>query len=441
MNTFMTLNFKLSTKKNGRTKAQAIWTLLLLMLGNLGSHHTNHLKVYITNTTKQRILLLLGTLLNVCVGSAQPMDSTEQDKSSPFTFGTTIQGGMFSNFSGGIDQGLDYIGRVHFTIGMSTEKAGLWKNGEIFFNGVNTHGGNPTAKYIGDFQPISRNEAAPERTGLFELWYKHSFKNFFVLIGQHDMNSSIGTSTYAGNSINSAFGMNPSITPNAGYSFSIFPRTMPAVYVKYDHFKLGNASISFQGAVYAGTSQDFDKDRYNVKWKLDGTTHSRLEVHYLKKRSVVKLGAMYHSGQFPSVIDDQSTVSGNLGFYLMTDQLILPEDEQSEQGLGFFLQLGVASGDQNLVPLFFSAGVNYKGILEGHDNDNLFVGLVFSSLNDQVVENAGMDNSRSVIELNYALAIGQYLVVQPDLQYIINPGANPQLKNTFSGLLRFSINY
>ena len=381
-------------------------------------------------------------LFYVCFTVTVHQALAQQDSTtSAFRFNTIIQGGLFSNFSGGLDRGTDYIGKIHFTISMSTERAGLWKNGEFFINGVNTHGGNPTADYIGDFQPISRNEAAPERTGLFEFWYKHNFSNGFILVGQHDMNTSMGTSVYAGNSINSAFGMNPSITPNAGYSFSIFPRTMPAVYVRYENIKLGNASLAIQGAVYAGFSENFEDDRYNIRWNLDGSTHSRLEAHYIQKRGIVKLGLMYHSGEFPSVLDDQISVSGNMGFYVITDQLIIPEDEVSDQGLGLFLQLGSASGDQNLVPFFFSSGISYKGLINGRDNDNLFVGLVISSLNDRAVENMGLDESRSIIELNYAFAFGKHFVIQPDLQYLINPGANPLTSNSLSGLLRFSINY
>lgn len=364
-----------------------------------------------------------------------------EERSEPITFHTSIQGGLFSNFRGGLDQGTSYVGRVHFTISLNTEYAGLWKNGEFFFNGVNMHGGNPTAKYIGDFQPISRNEAAPERTGLFELWYKHRFTNGFVLIGQHDMNTSMGTSAYAGQSINSAFGMNPSITPNAGNAFSIFPRTMPTIYAQYRNLKFGQTSVTLQGAVYLGFAEDFENDRYNVKWNLDGSTHSRFEAHFIRKRGIIKLGAMYHSGAFPSVLDADLEVRRNVGFYLITDQLILPEDDESDQGLGVFLQLGSAPGEQNLVPLFFSTGINYKGLLEGRDRDNLFLGLVISSINNDVVRTMNTDNSRSIIEANYAIAIGDHLVIQPDLQYLINPGANPLLKNSFSGLLRFSITY
>ncbi len=393
------------------------------------------------------IYLLFLCSLAFCVQSNAQQDNSNapSTKQDPFTFKAVVQGGVFHNFSGGIKTGSDYMSRTHLTLSLDTKKAGLWKNGQFLVNGVNAHGGTPTATYIGDFQPISRNEASP-RTGMFELWYKHTLGNASILIGQHDMNSSFGTSAYGGNSIHSAFGMNPSITPNAGYSFSIFPRTMPTVYVKYDSLKLGNNLMTIQAAVYAGASQNYADDPYNIRWNIDGTTHSRFEIHYKQmkngvQRGIVKAGLLYHSGDFPDMTNPASVVNGNLGMYLITDQLILPEDEKSDQGLGVFFQVGSASGNQNLVDLFISTGILYKGLIPKRDQDALFIGLLNSSINDQVVNNFSTTQSRSVLELNYAMKLGTHFTIQPDLQYIINPGANTLLDNAFVGVLRFSIDY
>jgi len=383
------------------------------------------------------ILLLSSPFVHAQETSDQEKGEIKED---PLTFNAVIQGGVFRNFSGGIKTGSDYMGRIHLTLSFDTEKAGLWKNGQFFVNGVNAHGGNPTATYIGDFQPISRNEVDVERTGLFELWYRHTFGKMSVLIGQHDMNSSFSTSKYGGNSINSAFGMNPSITPNAGPSFSIFPRTMPAVYLKYDADK-----ITLQAAMYAGASPDFNKDPYNLHWNLD-SRYLVGEAHYKYvkngvQRGLYKLGVIHHSGDFDNVIDATQTVSGNFGAYVIADHLLIPENDNSDQGLGVFLEVGVARGNQNMIDLFSGAGILYKGLIPSRDNDALFFGFLNSSINDELVAANNTDKSRSVIELNYAMKFGEHITLQPDLQYIINPGANPTLDNAFLGVIRFSINY
>jgi len=364
---------------------------------------------------------------------------------SPFDFTTIIQGGIFRNFAGGLRTGNDYMGRVHLIISLDTKKAGLWKNGKLLVNGVNAHGGNPTSTYIGDFQPISRNEAAPERTGLFELWYQHHFGKVSITVGLHDMNSALGLSEYGGNSINSAFGMNPSITPNVGNAFSIFPRTMPGVYLQANALKIGKNLLNIKAAVYAGFASSVEDDPYNIQWDMDGSTHSRLEIQYVQmkgelQRGIIKAGVMYHSGNFANVTDTQQTVKGNLGYYLIADQLIFPEDTKTNQGLGLFLQVATAPGNQNLIDLFYAFGINYKGIFPKREQDILFLGFLNSMMNDNLVA-TGFEKNRSLIELNYALRLGEYFTIQPDLQYIINPGAQPQLEDALMGLLRFSINF
>ncbi len=373
---------------------------------------------------------------------AQDTGQKDDGTSSPVTFHASIQGGLFQNFSGGVRTGSNYMSRVHLTLSVDTEKAGLWRGGAFFINGVNMLGGNSTDKYIGDFQPVSRNEAAPERTGLFELWYKQSFGRAFLLIGQHDMNAAFGTSKYGGNSIHSAFGMNPSITPNAGYTFSIYPRTMPAIYFAREAIGFGQGSIALHAAVYAGFSERFNDDQYNVIWNLDGSTHSRFEIHYIQKRGTLKLGTLYHSGDLPSVTTEGDMVEGNLGFYLIADHLILAEGEgDHEQGLGAFFQIGSAPGDQNLIRTFVSAGLNYTGPFPGRDRDFIFLGFLNSSLHKDLVDSGLYEQNRSILELNYHFKIGEHFSLQPDLQYIINPGGNPGLKNAFAGIFRFSMNY
>ena len=261
-------------------------------------------------------------------------------------------------------------------------------------------------------------------------------------MGQHDMNSSFSTSGYGGNSIHSAFGMNPSITPNAGYSFSIFPRTMPAIYLKYDGDK-----IVFQAAMYAGVSAPFDQDPYNLQWNLNDSRYLVGEVHYKniqngQQRGLYKLGVIHHSGDFPDVTNPTQTVKGNLGAYIIADHLLLPEDDSSDQGLGVFVEVGVAQGNQNLIDLFSSVGILYKGLIPNRDKDALFIGFLNSSINDNLVGAPyNMDPSRSVLELNYALKLGDHITLQPDLQYIVNPGADPNLDNALLGIIRFSVNY
>ena len=401
-----------------------ILTLLLTSIGNING------QVVVKNSNKH--------------SEDKQLKSSQQEVIiDPFDFGAVIQGGLFHNLSGGIKSGSDYIGRVHLTLSFDTEKAGLWKGGQLFINGVNAHGGVPTIEFVGDFQPISRNEAT-ERTGLFELWYRQEIGNTSILLGQHDMNSTFGTSVNGGNSINSAFGMYPSIIPNAGFAFSIFPRTMPAFYVKHE-----TKNITLQGAAYAGASNVFHEDRYNIRWNLKESGFFVGEVHYKNiengiQKGLYKVGVIHHTGNFTDVTDTAGTsiAKNAYGLYLIADHMLIQEGKKDDQGLGVFIEYGYSPGKHNLIDHFIAGGLVYKGLIPSRNEDKLFIGYLNSSINNDIpIGTEFSENGRGILELNYALKLGNHFTIQPDFQYIINPGATSSIEDVFLGILRFSINY
>jgi|GEM_PF-149608 len=366
----------------------------------------------------------------------------QENKVKAFDFRTVYQGGILRNFRGGLETGTNYMGKLSITMRLDTEQAGMWKGGSFFLNGVNVHGGTPTSDLIGDFQPISRNEAT-ERTGLFELWYQHRIGRLSILAGLHDMNSSFGTSRFGGGSTNSAFGMFPSIAPNLGNTFSIFPRTMPGFYLKYDTDK-----ITLQGAIYAGEQNTLEEDPFNVEWSFQNSVFLVGEVH-LKRMSettemgIIKLGAIYHSGNFPSIVNGVDQSKGNLGMYLITDQMIFNEASDKEQGLGLFFEAGMAPGDQNMIDFFSAGGIVYKGLFPKRDNDILFFGTVNSLLDQNFLDSLPFlrNRSRTILELNYLLKINENISIRPDIQYIIDPSVNTPLSNTLLGILNFTFSH
>ena len=51
---------------------------------------------------------------------------------------------------------------------------------------------------------------------------------------------------------------------------------------------------------------------------------------------------------------------------------------------------------------------------------------------------ARLDKHETIIELTYARAVTDWLTVQPDVQYIINPGWDPALGNALVGGVRLN---
>lgn len=352
--------------------------------------------------------------------------------------GFSWTGEVVTNHSGGLEQGTGYFGKIGLNLELSLKDVGLSNGGRIFINALNVHGDTPSSRLIGDFQPISRDEAS-ERTGLFELWYEHSFNATKVTLGQHDMNSSFGSSRVGGNSVHSAFGVFPSVSPNLGFAFSIYPRTMPGIYVNH---QVNNFII--KSALYSGASHDFDDDKHNLRWNLDDSGFFITEVTYrggvsASNPSEYKFGAFKHTGSFDNldVNNTNISVSPDLGFYSIVDHTL-----SFDQRLSVFAEATYFPGDHNFSKLFYATGFEMREPFQNRKDDVFFFGFLSTSLSESALSGANIDeDSRSIIEMNYKLALPHGFTLKPDVQYIINPGVNSNLDNVLVSVVKLSYKF
>lgn len=123
--------------------------------------------------------------------------------------------------------------------------------------------------------------------------------------------------------------------------------------------------------------------------------------------------------------DDTKLQSDDVGFYTSCDQLILKEndDPNDDQGLGVFGKYSYADSRKNNVTNFISFGFQYKGLIEGRDNDVLGVGFARGVLSDRA-NSTYTDNHEDVYEIYYNTKLTNNISLTPSLQYIKDPGAN-----------------
>lgn len=355
---------------------------------------------------------------------------------SAFTFKTGYIHEFVRNFSGGLSTGNSFNGRIGVSMGFDTKKANWWKGGYFFVQGFGIYSGLPSSNLIGDIQPISRIEAS-DRICLFDFWYRQDLGPVQLLIGQHDMNSLFGVNRLAGTLINTSFGIYPSI--GLGTPFSIYPASTSAVVARVKV----SPSLLVQAAAYDGKPLAHKDNPYNVKrdWNLLDEVFTTGEITYSRPSdhvvsNVYKLGIFYHNGSYTSPVDGVAETGRTGAYFNMQTYFIAREDRK----LGTFLQIGSANAKSCLVDMYGSAGINLEGIFS-RKYDAVSLGVVSSSINNRLVEEQGYASHRTVVELNYQLALNKYIRLQPDLQYIIHPGAQINVPNAFAGILRLSLQF
>jgi len=345
-------------------------------------------------------------------------------KESPFRFEASYIGDVVSNFSGGIKTGTTYLGLANIKAGFNTETANWWKGGESLINIGNTHGGQPSATLVGDFQGISNIEAG-NLTFLYELWYKQTLGKFSLTVGLQDLNANFAYSDNGALFTNSSFGIQSSISDNN--PTPVFPLTALGANLKYDI----TADYALLLAVFDGTPDDFENNPYNINWKLNkdqgylAVTEFQIKKSLLKGRTgTYKIGFYFHEHN-----DSIDVEQENGGLYCIFDQQITDK-------ISAFSQIGYSPKSKNNHNHFYSVGLNYKGLFNKRPDDLFGVAVAHAGIDRSAV------GSETAMELTYRFQLNENIYLRPDIQYIINPaGTDVKLENALVGFLRFGVQF
>ena len=369
--------------------------------------------------------------LNAGIGYSQSSDAV-----SALLLAATYKGDFVSNFRGGISTGSTYLGLADLFLSFNTQRAGLWKGGDFLIRGANSHGDEPSANLVGDFQGVSNIEAG-NHTSLYELWFKQTISNVTATIGLQDMNTEFANSEVSSFFLNSSFGIHSVIASNI--SAPIFPITKPGITVSADLSK----KITLKTAIYKGCPVDFESNPYNLNWDLfyeegllwiNEGQFSWTGIH--NKSNVLKAGMFYHehceeSDMLPA--ETKEIIIRNSGFYMVGEHQVSFTGKESG-GVKIFYQAGLSPRNDNFG--YFGAGCAYTGLLTSTGTDVLGLAFARGMMNDECC------NNETTFELTYKVQLTHQMYIQPDLQYVVHPGGNnAQLKNATVGLMRFSMQF
>ncbi len=382
--------------------------------------------------SRKSILTLFAFLLTLGIAG-----QTETDlKRSAVTFEGAYIGDAVRNFSGGIKKGSSYLGLANLKLNFDTEAAKMWKGGRFFVNAANAHGGNPSSTLIGDFHTVSNIEA-DEMTYFHELWYKQTFDHFEVIVGLQDLNSDFVSTEYGSLFINSTFGTPSTIADNV--PSPIFPFTTAGISLKWNI----NETNTFKMAVFDGLPTEYEQNKYNLKWsfgkdqgvfavseyELSGLIKNRPEGSY-------RAGAYYHSQLMESVTENNGKeFRYNYGLYLIADQMIYRKSS-GKGGLGIFGQLAISPRSINTHYRYLGLGLSWQGLFKNRDEDIMGIAITNAGFHDS------SKKDETILELSYKAQLTDNIFVQPDFQYVINPGeTGVDLNNASVGFIRFGFNF
>jgi len=115
----------------------------------------------------------------------------------------------------------------------------------------------------------------------------------------------------------------------------------------------------------------------------------------------------------------------------------------ADQGLHPFVSLLFAPDSEiNTFPFFMNGGLVYKGLIPGRDKDYAGFAFVYGKYSSKlsppasqptkfslVSEVTGSEDFEMVLEWMYKIQLTQWLNIQPDIQYVIQPGGTGDIPN------------
>jgi len=364
--------------------------------------------------------------------------------------------------SGGLSRRASYEGRFEFSVDTDLQKLTGWSGASTHVTVYNIHNGGRTAEdNVGSIADPSNIDAL-STTRLFTAWFQQNFAGDKISLraGQLAADDEFFIAPTAAGLINGTFGWAGILAANMTNGGPAYPLATPGARLALKP----SDELTLLGAVFSGDPAGSNCigdpqacNRYGTTFSFSGGSLWIGEAQYAINQDkqatglpgVYKLGAWYATAGFadqhfglngagaPVSLADPAAVGplnrrGNGGVYAAADQMVW---RMGERSLNLFARGSLSPSDRNLVSYYIDGGAGFKGLLAGRPADTLTFGVAYAKISrdaaaldqDTVALNGPPYPIRDyelTFELDYAMQLAGWWVVQPDLQYIVHPGGN-----------------
>ena len=349
-----------------------------------------------------RIWAIVG--LSLSLSAVRAFDFSVQP-----TGALTLEG--WSLFDGGVDSVESSLGLLHLGTDFALGDKTHGHVGAFLFSGD-----NEVDSFTGDFGVYS-NIITDSRYILFTAWLQSDFQDSSFRWGQLAVDEAFFVSETGSLFINGNFGAIPTVSANV--SAPVF--SVGAAGAEYRHN--GNQGYLQIGA-YAGDSGPGDKDDHGFNWKAGG----QAGYFFILERSLdyqlnpsqsgtIKIGGYYHTGQFESFETNRS-FKGLASIYGVIDQKI-------SESLSFFVRAGFnPESERSVVTRYVDVGTAWQPLSETRPQDIMGIAYSYTQFSDSFAKSETLvsnSHSEQVLETTYSARLAGDWMMQPSLQWIIDP--------------------
>lgn len=329
---------------------------------------------------------------------------------------------------GGLQDGTRYLDNLDLVAQLDLEQAIGWQGATaqayVLYNGSAS-----LSELTGDAQVVSNIETGVRVLRLYEMWIEAPLTQGASLkAGLYDLNSEFDALETSSLFLGSAHGIGTDIAQSGENGPSIFPSTSLAARLQLNLAE----NVALRLAVLDGVPGDPVHPRRTAVKLGDGDGALLItELDVGQEDSRIIAGTWRYTNSFDT--HDALSQGRSYGYYLRGEAELARLGESSLRG---FFRLGMASGHVNAFSNFASTGLTFQNGL----GNSFGVALARAGISNAFRRaNPGVGSHETVLELTYAHQVAPWLQIQPNLQWVLNPSADPATDNAVAFGLRITV--
>lgn len=366
-----------------------------------------------------------------------------EDTTKPIALSLVYTAEIDSNVDGGMARGVRYLDNLDLQLAADGERLIGWRGARAFVYLIYNNGTPFSSSLVGDVQTVSNIETGIRALRLFEAWVEQDIGAAgSVKVGLYNLNSEFDTTASGGLFLLSSHGIGPDLSQSGQSGPSIFPVTSLAVRGEVQIGERWRARL----AVLDGVPGD-SAHPARTAIKLSGSDGALLigEVDYRHRGTKAAIGAWAYTARFDDVlaIAGATPATGNHGAYALVEHRLRGGIDDDPAGLAGWVRFGIADPRFNSIVSYLGGGLVQTGIGRRH-SDQTGISIAMANFSEryrraQALAGTPSDRRELIVEATYKLAISDWPSIQPDLQYVVNPGGQPAVGDALVLALRVRI--
>lgn len=397
-----------------------------------------------------RRLLMTTACLAALAAPARADDAQPAPETPAANLQLSFTGDVWSNTSGGADEGTVFVDIAGAQLSLDLEKLAGWQGAQAFVYGLYTNG-NSISELTGDLNGVSNIETGLEAARLVEAWVDQSFADGkgSIRVGLYDLATEFDAGEVRALFLNAGHGTGTDWSQTGLNGPSVWPVTSAALRVNWNF----EGDVYLRGTIADGVPGDpAHPKRTTIDFRSGDGAFMAAEAGIAREGRHWAVGLWSYTEQFPDLVTGE--MKDNFGGYVSLEEQLMSSAKGDAFNLSGSVRAGFANGDINPVSSFLSATLVATGLIPSLPEDQIGLGIMVANASDTFLETsslgverlgrdvieipgdvivtgslAGLEDHEINLELTYFANITSHLSIQPDIQYVINPGLDGSLDN------------